>query len=165
MLQLFKVWGIPVSNFILQCTGSLEVINFYKKVHDARSHLGFDIDGVVIKVDSLLLQQRLGVITRAPRWAMAYKFPAQEQLTRVRDVEFQVGRTGVVTPVARLEPVMVAGVRISNATLHNVNEVERLGLMIGDKVIIRRAGDVVPQIVCIIYSERPTDARPVDFPY
>ncbi|AGJ61481.1 DNA ligase [Candidatus Moranella endobia PCVAL] len=165
MLQLFKVWGIPVSNFILQCTGSLEVINFYKKVHDARSHLGFDIDGVVIKVDSLLLQQRLGVITRAPRWAMAYKFPAQEQLTRVRDVEFQVGRTGVVTPVARLEPVMVAGVRISNATLHNVNEVERLGLMIGDKVIIRRAGDVVPQIVGIIYSERPTDARPVVFPY
>ncbi|WP_074012856.1 NAD-dependent DNA ligase LigA [Candidatus Sodalis sp. SoCistrobi] len=163
-LQQFKAWGVPVSDRVRRCTGSAAVLDFYRQVHEARSSLGFDIDGVVIKVDSLALQQRLGFVARAPRWAIAYKFPAQEQLTRVRDVEFQVGRTGAITPVARLEPVLVSGAMVSNATLHNADEVERLGLMIGDTVIVRRAGDVIPQIVGVVTSERPAEARPVAFP-
>lgn len=163
-LQQFKAWGVPVSDRVRRCTGSAAVLDFYRQVHEARSSLGFDIDGVVIKVDSLALQQRLGFVARAPRWAIAYKFPAQEQLTRVRDVEFQVGRTGTITPVARLEPVLVSGAMVSNATLHNADEVKRLGLMIGDTVIVRRAGDVIPQIVGVVSSERPEDARPVAFP-
>lgn len=163
-LQQFKTWGLPVSDHVYRCTGNAAVLDFYRQVHEARSTLGFNIDGIVIKVDSLALQQRLGFVTRAPRWAIAYKFPSQEQLTRVRDVEFQVGRTGAITPVARLEPVLVYGAVVSNATLHNANEIERLGLMIGDKVIVRRAGDVIPQIVGIVSSERPENARPVAFP-
>ncbi|MBT9432738.1 NAD-dependent DNA ligase LigA [Candidatus Sodalis endolongispinus] len=163
-LQQLKAWGVPVSDRVRRCTGSAAVLDFYRQVHEARSSLGFDIDGVVIKVDSLALQQRLGFVARAPRWAIAYKFPAQERLTRVRDVEFQVGRTGAITPVARLEPVLVSGAMVSNATLHNADEVDRLGLMIGDTVIVRRAGDVIPQIVGVVTSERPADARPVAFP-
>ncbi|OZI13834.1 DNA ligase (NAD(+)) LigA [Sodalis-like symbiont of Philaenus spumarius] len=163
-LQQFKAWGVPVSDRVRRCTGSAAVLDFYRQVHEARSSLGFDIDGVVIKVDSLALQQRLGFVAWAPRWAIAYKFPAQEQLTRVRDVEFQVGRTGAITPVARLEPILVSGAMVSNATLHNANEVERLGLMIGDTVIVRRAGDVIPQIVGVVTSARPAEARPVTFP-
>ncbi|KYP97795.1 NAD-dependent DNA ligase LigA, partial [Sodalis-like endosymbiont of Proechinophthirus fluctus] len=154
-LQQFKAWGVPVSAYVRRCTGSAAVLEFYQQVYEARSTLGFDIDGVVIKVDSLALQQRLGFVARAPRWAIAYKFPAQEQLTQVRDVKFQVGRTGVITPVARLKPVLVSGAMVSNATLHNTDEVERLGLMIGDTVIVRRAGDVIPQIVGVVSSERP----------
>lgn len=163
-LQLFKSWGMPVSNRVRLCTGAEQVLAFYRQVQEDRAALGFDIDGVVIKVDSLTLQQRLGFVARAPRWAIAYKFPAQEQMTWVRDVEFQVGRTGAVTPVARLEPVLVSGAMVSNATLHNADEIERLGLMIGDRVIIRRAGDVIPQVVGVVLDQRPADARLVVFP-
>ncbi|SNC58420.1 NAD-dependent DNA ligase LigA [Sodalis endosymbiont of Henestaris halophilus] len=163
-LQQFKAWGVPVSDHIRLCTGSAEVLDFYKNVHKARSTLGFDIDGVVIKVDSLSLQQQLGFMAHAPRWAIAYKFPSQEQQTRVQDVEFQVGRTGLITPVARLEPVMVSGTIVSNATLHNANEVKRLDLMIGDTVIVRRAADVIPQIVSVVSFKRPKDAQMVEFP-
>ena len=163
-LLQFKKWGLPVSDRVTLCESAEEVLAFYHKVEEDRPTLGFDIDGVVIKVNSLTQQEQLGFVARAPRWAVAFKFPAQEQMTFVRDVEFQVGRTGAITPVARLEPVHVAGVLVSNATLHNADEIERLGLRIGDKVVIRRAGDVIPQVVNVVLSERPEDTREVVFP-
>ncbi|HEN3657952.1 TPA: NAD-dependent DNA ligase LigA [Yersinia enterocolitica] len=163
-LMQFKAWGLPVSERVKLCTGSEQVIAFYRQVEQDRSGLGFDIDGVVIKVDSLDLQEQLGFVARAPRWATAFKFPAQEQITQVREVEFQVGRTGAITPVARLEPVQVAGVIVSNATLHNADEIERLGLRIGDTVIVRRAGDVIPQVVGVVMDQRPQDAKEIAFP-
>lgn len=163
-LQQFKGWGLPVSDRIRLVETPEDVLAFYHQVEADRPTLGFDIDGVVIKVDSLELQEQLGFVARAPRWAVAFKFPAQEQMTTVRDVEFQVGRTGAITPVARLEPVQVAGVLVSNATLHNADEIARLGLRIGDKVVIRRAGDVIPQVVNVVLSERPEETRPVVFP-
>ncbi|WP_151995199.1 NAD-dependent DNA ligase LigA [Buttiauxella massiliensis] len=163
-LQQFKEWGLPVSDRIRLCNTPEEVLAFYHQVEADRPKLGFDIDGVVIKVDSLALQETLGFVARAPRWAVAFKFPAQEQMTFVRDVEFQVGRTGAITPVARLEPVQVAGVLVSNATLHNADEIERLGLRIGDRVVIRRAGDVIPQVVGVVESERPENTSEIVFP-
>ncbi|MEN4912126.1 NAD-dependent DNA ligase LigA [Erwinia amylovora] len=161
-LQQFKAWGLPVSDRVRLSHSPAEVLDFYHQVEAARPTLGFDIDGVVIKVDSLELQEQLGFVARAPRWAIAFKFPAQEQITTVRDVEFQVGRTGAMTPVARLEPVLVAGVMVSNATLHNADEIERLGLKIGDRVVIRRAGDVIPQVMSVV--ETGDDAREIVFP-
>lgn len=163
-LHQFKQWGLPVSDRVRLCTGSEDVLAFYRQVEADRATLGFDIDGVVVKIDSLDIQETLGFVARAPRWATAFKFPAQEQITLVKDVEFQVGRTGAITPVARLEPVLVAGVMVSNATLHNADEIERLGLRIGDTVIIRRAGDVIPQVVGVVLAERPDNAREVVFP-
>lgn len=163
-LQQFKAWGLPVSDRVQLCDSPQAVLDFYRQVQEDRPTLGFDIDGVVIKVNALDLQEQLGFVARAPRWAVAFKFPAQEQMTFVRDVEFQVGRTGAITPVARLEPVQVAGVLVSNATLHNADEIARLGLRIGDKVVIRRAGDVIPQVVNVILSERPEETREVQFP-
>ncbi|WP_314142582.1 NAD-dependent DNA ligase LigA [Buttiauxella noackiae] len=163
-LQQFKEWGLPVSDRIRLCNTPEEVLAFYHQIEAERPKLGFDIDGVVIKVDSLALQETLGFVARAPRWAVAFKFPAQEQMTFVRDVEFQVGRTGAITPVARLEPVQVAGVLVSNATLHNADEIERLGLRIGDRVVIRRAGDVIPQVVGVVESERPENTSEIVFP-
>jgi len=163
-LQQFKEWGLPVSDRVRLCKTAEEVLAFYHQVEADRPTLGFDIDGVVIKVDSLALQETLGFVARAPRWAVAFKFPAQEQMTFVRDVEFQVGRTGAITPVARLEPVQVAGVLVSNATLHNADEIERLGLRIGDRVVIRRAGDVIPQVVGVVESERPDNTTEIVFP-
>jgi DNA ligase (NAD+) len=163
-LQQFKAWGLPVSDRVRICTGSDDVLAFYRQVEADRPSLGFDIDGVVVKIDSLDIQETLGFVARAPRWATAFKFPAQEQITLVKDVEFQVGRTGAITPVARLEPVLVAGVMVSNATLHNADEIERLGLRIGDTVIVRRAGDVIPQVVGVVLDERPENAREVVFP-
>ncbi|ROP63016.1 DNA ligase (NAD+) [Enterobacter sp. BIGb0383] len=163
-LQQFKAWGLPVSDRVQLCDSPQAVLDFYHRVQEDRPTLGFDIDGVVIKVNALDLQEQLGFVARAPRWAVAFKFPAQEQMTFVRDVEFQVGRTGAITPVARLEPVQVAGVLVSNATLHNADEIARLGLRIGDKVVIRRAGDVIPQVVNVILSERPEETREIQFP-
>jgi DNA ligase (NAD+) len=163
-LQQFKAWGLPVTDRIRLAHSADEVLAFYRQVEQERPSLGFDIDGVVIKVDSQALQEQLGFVARAPRWAVAFKFPAQEQMTFVRDVEFQVGRTGAITPVARLEPVQVAGVVVSNATLHNADEIARLGLRIGDKVVIRRAGDVIPQVVNVVESERPQETREIVFP-
>lgn len=163
-LQQLKGWGLPVNDHVKVCETPQQVLDFYHRIGEQRETLGFDIDGVVIKVNSLPLQEQLGFVARAPRWATAFKFPAQEQVTTVRDVEFQVGRTGAITPVARLEPVPVAGVVVSNATLHNADEIARLGIRIGDKVVIRRAGDVIPQIVNVVTSERPEQTQEIIFP-
>ncbi|MEQ4733321.1 MULTISPECIES: NAD-dependent DNA ligase LigA [unclassified Providencia] len=163
-LMQFKAWGLPVSDYVQLRVGHQAVLDFYHEIEQVRPDLGFDIDGVVIKVNSIAIQEELGFVSRAPRWATAFKFPAQEQVTLLKDVEFQVGRTGAITPVARLEPVQVAGVVVSNATLHNADEIERLGVHIGDTVIIRRAGDVIPQIVSVVVDKRPTDSREIVFP-
>lgn len=164
ILQSLKHWGF-LTNRETQLVANIEqAMTFYRGIGDRREKLVYDIDGVVIKVNSIELQEELGFVSRAPRWAVAYKFPAQEETTQLLDVEFQVGRTGAVTPVARLQPVFVGGVTVSNATLHNRDEIQRLGLKIGDTVIVRRAGDVIPQIVQIVESKRPVDARDIIFP-
>ena len=163
-LQWLKSTGIPVNPEIRLCNGTDEVLDFYRDIQNKRSSLGYDIDGTVLKINDISLQEKLGFISKAPRWAIAYKFPAQEELTRLNDVEFQVGRTGAITPVAKLEPVFVAGVTVSNATLHNGDEIERLDIAIGDTVVIRRAGDVIPQIIGVLHDRRPADARPIVFP-
>lgn len=163
-LQWLKSIGIPVNPEIRLCNGTNEVLDFYRDIQNKRSSLGYDIDGTVLKINDIALQEKLGFISKAPRWAIAYKFPAQEELTRLNDVEFQVGRTGAITPVAKLEPVFVAGVTVSNATLHNGDEIERLDIAIGDTVVIRRAGDVIPQIIGVLHDRRPADARPIVFP-
>ena len=163
-LQWLKTIGIPVNPEIRLCNGTDEVLDFYRDIQNKRTSLGYDIDGTVLKINDIALQEKLGFISKAPRWAIAYKFPAQEELTRLNDVEFQVGRTGAITPVAKLEPVFVAGVTVSNATLHNGDEIERLDIAIGDTVVIRRAGDVIPQIIGVLHDRRPADARPIVFP-
>lgn len=164
MLERLKGWGIPISRELRLAKGVEACLDYYRDIGQRRMALPYDIDGVVFKVNILEDQQQLGFRARTPHWAIAHKFPAQEELTELLDVEFQVGRTGAVTPVARLKPVKVAGVTVANATLHNMDEVARLGLMIGDTVIIRRAGDVIPQVMQVVAERRPADARPVHVP-
>ncbi len=159
-----KSWGLPMCPETRQVTSIEQVKAFYQDILTRRDTLAYEIDGVVIKVDDIAAQEQLGFVARAPRWAIAYKFPAPEEMTLLRDVEFQVGRTGAITPVAKLEPVFVGGVTVSNATLHNRDEIERLGVKIGDYVIIRRAGDVIPQIVSAVIERRPDDVRDIVFP-
>tara|TARA_R110002167_G_scaffold28926_3_gene96730 strand:+ start:3080 stop:5113 length:2034 start_codon:yes stop_codon:yes gene_type:complete len=163
-LKQLSEWGLPLSQELDVAVGATQCLAYYKKIAERRDSLNYDIDGVVFKADSIALQQELGFVARAPRWAIAHKFPAQEEMTQVLDVEFQVGRTGAITPVARLSPVVVGGVTVSNATLHNQDEIQRLGLKIGDSVIIRRAGDVIPQVVAVVAAKRPDDAREIVFP-
>jgi len=157
-------WGIPMSPETKLVKGVDAALAYYQDIGERRTSLKYEIDGVVIKINNKALQQQLGFVARAPRWAIAFKFPAQEELTKLLDVEFQVGRTGAITPVARLEPVFVGGVTVSNATLHNQDEIERLGIKIGDTVIIRRAGDVIPKIAQIVLEKRPDNASDIIFP-
>ncbi|KPX22232.1 DNA ligase [Pseudomonas syringae pv. delphinii] len=164
VLETLKKWGMPVSRELKLADGVEECLAYYRDIGERRLSLTYEIDGVVFKVNNLAAQRELGFRAREPRWAIAHKFPAMEELTELLDVEFQVGRTGAVTPVARLKPVKVAGVMVANATLHNMDEVARLGLMIGDTVIIRRAGDVIPQVVQVVVERRPETAKPVEVP-
>lgn len=163
-LKQLKAWGMPISRELKLAHGIDECLDYYRDIGERRNALPYEIDGVVFKVNSIASQRELGFRAREPRWAIAHKFPAMEELTELLDVEFQVGRTGAVTPVARLKPVKVAGVTVANATLHNMDEVARLGLMIGDTVIIRRAGDVIPQVVQVVTERRPDNARAVEVP-
>ncbi|MCB1800878.1 MAG: NAD-dependent DNA ligase LigA [Gammaproteobacteria bacterium] len=157
-------WGLPVSPELEVLSGLAACNEYFDRIGKRRTKLAYDIDGVVFKVDSIADQQALGFVARAPRWAIARKFPAQEELTRVEAIEFQVGRTGAVTPVARLQPVFVGGVTVSNATLHNMDEVARKDVRVGDTVFIRRAGDVIPEVVRVLIDRRPADAVPVAMP-
>jgi DNA ligase (NAD+) len=163
-LNRLKGWGLPVSPIAERVEGVSGCLSYYQGMLQQREGLAYDIDGVVFKVDELALQEALGYVSRAPRWAIAYKFPAQEEMTRVETIEFQVGRTGAITPVARLQPVFVGGVTVSNATLHNMDEVERKDVRSGDQVVVRRAGDVIPEVVSVVDANRPGRDKPVVLP-
>jgi DNA ligase (NAD+) len=164
ILDELQTWGLRINVDSEVVQGIAACDDYYQQLAARRDQLPYDIDGIVYKVNSLALQAKLGFVSRAPRWSIARKFPAQEEMTRLLDVEYQVGRTGAVTPVARLEPIFVGGVTVSNATLHNRDEIARLGVMIGDTVIVRRAGDVIPKVVSVVVDRRPDDAREVLFP-
>lgn len=157
-------FGGRISPEVQQVTGLSGCLDYYQQLNQRRNQLPYEIDGVVFKVDKVTLQQRLGFVSRAPRWAIAYKFPAQEEMTQIEDIEIQVGRTGALTPVARLIPVFVGGVTVSNATLHNEDEIRRKDVRIGDTVIVRRAGDVIPEVVQVVQSKRPADSQPFVMP-
>jgi len=159
LLQQLAHWGLRTNPEIRAVLGAAGCLEYFHALGARRAALAYQIDGVVYKVNSRADQQALGFVARAPRWAIAHKFPADEALTVVRDIEFQVGRTGVLTPVARLEPVQLAGVTVSNATLHNMDEVERKDVHLGDTVVVRRAGDVIPEIVRVLPERRPKGAR------
>jgi DNA ligase (NAD+) len=163
-VEKFKAWGLPVNPDMKRGTGVEELLKIYRAIEAKRASLGYDIDGVVYKIDRLDWQQRLGFVSRSPRWAAAHKFPAQQAMTQLLGIDIQVGRTGKLAPVARLQPVTVGGVTVSNATLHNEDEIERLGVKIKDWVIVQRAGDVIPQIVRVVEEKRPKDATKFVFP-
>ena len=154
ILQQLQTFGLPVCNEIKSVQGVNECLDYYRDILQRRDALPYDIDGIVYKVNDIALQKRLGFVARAPRWAIAHKFPAQEEISNIIDIDFQVGRTGAITPVARLEPVFVGGVTVSNATLHNMDEVRRKDVRPGDQVIVRRAGDVIPEIVHVVPGSR-----------
>ncbi len=164
VIQCLQEWGFRVNPLLSEVADLEQCVTYVDDILAQRAELGYDIDGVVIKVNNLDQQQELGTVTRKPRWAIAFKYPAEEATTQIVNVEFQVGRTGAITPVARLKPVFVGGVTVSNATLHNMDEISRLDLRIGDWVMIRRAGDVIPQVVSVIDSKRPADAELVQLP-
>jgi DNA ligase (NAD+) len=163
-LETFKKWGFKVNPLSKVCRGIDEALKHYRKIGELRESLPYEIDGTVVKVNSFELQRQAGMRTRSPRWAIAYKYEAQQETTQILDIQAQVGRTGTITPVAIMQPVMVGGVTVSRATLHNEDEIERLGVMIGDTVVIQRAGDVIPEVVKVIESKRPKDAKKFKFP-
>lgn len=164
ILENLKALGLKINSEMTVVNGAQACVDYFRRLGEKRDSLAYEIDGIVFKVNDLELQQQLGFVSRAPRWAIAAKFPAQEEMTVLENVEFQVGRTGSLTPVARLKPVQVAGVTVSNATLHNMDEIARLGVKVGDTVVIRRAGDVIPQVVRVIEELRPADAAPIVMP-
>ena len=163
-LQQFRDWGLPVSPEVGMARGLAQLLAYFRRIGAKRDALPYDIDGVVYKLDDYAGQREMGFVARAPRWAIAHKFPAQEQLTTVAAIEIQIGRTGAATPVARLEPVQVAGVMVANATLHNADQVARLDVRVGDTVIVRRAGDVIPEVVRVALDQRPADSVPWTMP-
>lgn len=164
ILALLAQWGLKINSESTPVTGIEGCVEYYQQLSQKRNNLAYDIDGIVYKVDDIDLQQELGFVSRAPRWAIARKFPAQEEMTVLEAIEFQVGRTGAITPVARLKPVFVGGVTVSNATLHNFDEIQRLDVRAGDTVIIRRAGDVIPQVAQVILDKRPENTTLVEMP-
>ncbi|WP_018408966.1 NAD-dependent DNA ligase LigA [Methylocystis rosea] len=165
VLEALRRYGLPVNPLTTLCENAEDMLAHYRAIETQRATLGYDIDGVVYKVDDIALEERLGFVSRAPRWAVARKFPAERATTILRDIEIQVGRTGALTPVARLEPVTVGGVVVQNATLHNEDEIARKDIRIGDTVVVQRAGDVIPQIVEVVAEKRPNGAKPYQFPH
>ncbi|HWE05355.1 MAG TPA: NAD-dependent DNA ligase LigA, partial [Rhizomicrobium sp.] len=164
LLEAFREWGFRVNPLVRRCRTTGDLLEFYRDMETRRATLGYDIDGVVYKVDRLDLQERLGFVSRSPRWAIAHKFAAEQADTVLVDIDIQVGRTGTLTPVAKLKPVTVGGVVVQNATLHNEDEIARKDVRIGDTVVVQRAGDVIPQIVRVIAEKRPRGAKPYVFP-
>ncbi|URJ27692.1 NAD-dependent DNA ligase LigA [Candidatus Blochmanniella camponoti] len=163
-LQLCKNWGLPINNYIRLMSGVNKVLEYYSYIKTIRSNLEFNIDGIVVKVNSCTYQSKLGCGSKAPYWALAYKFPSEISSTKVDNVIFQVGRTGIITPIAYLEPIVISDVTIRKVNMHNINEVKRLGLMIGDTVRIQRSGDVIPKIVEVILSERTDHVKTIELP-
>ncbi len=164
ILAALSGWGLRTNPLVETVSGVDECLAYFDRMQQARASLDYEIDGVVFKVNDMGDQDTLGMLTRTPRWAVAHKFPAEEGITRLEAVEFQVGRTGAITPVARLQPVKVGGVTISNATLHNMDEIERLGVVVGDTVLIQRAGDVIPKVVSVMLDQRPAETAPIELP-